>query len=383
MQGPLLLRADGGFGVGSGHVMRLLALAEAWKESGTEERAERAKEEGEIEDAALLLGRVPVLDLRQRLAETGVGVWDLLVGHPDPGDLIALSNLAEVFDPAWIVLDGYHFNSDYQAAVRAIGVPLLVLDDMAHHGHYHADLLLNQNAGADELQYTSDPDTRLLLGSRYCMLRQELRAARNAMDRGWIRSGHFDEGSALRLRRLLITMGGSDHRGLTTLALKVLAHLGPAWEVKVLVGSATHRQLELRKRAAELPGVELLTDVRDMGFLMAWADIALSAAGSTTWELACLGVPSLLVAVTDNQLPVVRAAIAAGCAVDLGWWEDLTVAKLCVALEQLAADEKQRIAMSAAGRALIDGNGAARVVQAMREHFLPPYGNLLPLTSDF
>ncbi|CAK0769521.1 UDP-2,4-diacetamido-2,4, 6-trideoxy-beta-L-altropyranose hydrolase [Gammaproteobacteria bacterium] len=368
MQGPLLLRADGGFGIGTGHVMRLLALAEAWREAREAEKPERIEQTNEPEDVALLLGRVPVLGLRQRLADAGVGVWDLLVSHPDPGDLIALSNLAEVFDPAWIVLDGYHFDPDYQEAIRTLGIPVLVLDDMAHHRHYHADLLLNQNAGADELHYSLDTDTRLLLGSRYCMLRPELRTVRSAMAQGLTQADRSDEKQVPRTRRLLVTMGGADHRGLTSLALKAFAHLGPTWEAKVVVGSGAQRHPELLKRAASLPGIEILTDVRDMGYLMSWADLALSAAGTTTWELACLGVPSLLVAVADNQLPVIRAATAAGCAVDLGWWENLTVAGLTVALEQLATNEKQRTAMGIAGRALVDGNGAARVVQAMREY---------------
>ncbi|CAK0776265.1 UDP-2,4-diacetamido-2,4, 6-trideoxy-beta-L-altropyranose hydrolase [Gammaproteobacteria bacterium] len=311
------------------------------------------------------MGCVPVPGLRQRLADNGVGLWDLLADHPDPGDLIALTNLAEIFQPAWIVLDGYHFDPNYQAAVRALGIPVLVLDDMAHHCCYHADLLLNQNAGAEALHYTADPDTRLLLGPRYCLLRPELRAARDAMQADASERGIE---MASRPRRLLVTMGGADPHGLTSLALRAVAKLGPTWETKVVVGSVFHRQIELCKQAADLPGVEIHTDVRDMSLLMTWADLALSAAGTTTWELACLGVPTLLTVVADNQFSVARTAAEAGCAIDLDWWEGLTATDLAVALEQLAADATRRAAMSTAGRALVDGKGVTRVIQAMREH---------------
>jgi UDP-2,4-diacetamido-2,4,6-trideoxy-beta-L-altropyranose hydrolase len=337
MGSPLLLRADAGLDIGTGHVMRLLALAWAWEST-----------------RQCLLGRVPVTGLRQRLMDAGMGLWDLLVTHPDRGDLGALVSLAAELHPAWVVLDGYHFDPDYQAAVRTLGVPVLVVDDMAHHSHYHADLLLNQNAGAGELHYAVDPDTRLLLGPRYCLLRPELRAARGPMRE-----------VVSRARRLLVTLGGADPRGLTALALAALAHLGPAWEARVVVGAANPRLVELREQAAGLQGVEVCADVRDMGSFMAWADLALAAAGSTTWELAYLGIPTLLVAVADNQRPVARAAAAAGCAADLGRWDDLTAAGLAATLEQLAADSERRAAMSTAGRALVDGEGAARVVQAM------------------
>ncbi|CAK0770094.1 UDP-2,4-diacetamido-2,4, 6-trideoxy-beta-L-altropyranose hydrolase [Gammaproteobacteria bacterium] len=366
MPGPLLLRADASFGIGTGHVMRLIALVEAWQEiTGTDAS-------GKTEDigSALLLGRISIPQLRQRLVEAGIGLWDLLVSHPDPGDLVALTNLAEVLQPAWIVLDGYHFDSAYQAATRALGIPVLILDDMAHHGQYHADLLLNQNINADGLHYSVGADTRLLLGSRYCMLRAELRATRNAIVENvkyFPKEGKKEEKLASRPWRLLVTMGGADHRGLSFLALQALAELGAAWEAKVVMGSAAYQSHQLCQLAAELPKVEIHTDVRDMGPLMVWADMALSAAGSTTWELACLGVPALLVVVADNQSVVARTAASIGCAIDLGEWKNLTASGLAHALAQLAANEQQRTAMSIAGRALVDGEGATRVARIMLE----------------
>lgn len=352
MHGPLLLRADASFGCGTGHVMRLIALAEAWRE------AEKSKNKSA--EPILLLGCVSISRLRQRITDAGIGLWDLLASYPDSRDLDALTNLAEVVQPAWIVLDGYHFDPDYQTAVRALGIPLLVLDDMAHHGQYHANLLLNQNVGAEELHYTIDSDTQLLLGPRYCMIRPELQAARTVVE-------HRKDVDS-QTRRLLVTMGGADHRGLSFLALKAVALLDSRWEVKLVVGGAARRVDELRQQAAELPGVALHTNVRNMGSIMTWADLTLSTAGTTTWELAYLGVPTLLVVAADNQIAVARMAAAVGCAVNLGWWEELTATRLAIALEQLASDEKQRVAMSNAGRILLDGKGANRVVRLMYEY---------------
>ncbi len=343
MRGSLLLRADAGFEIGTGHVMRLLALVEAWQTAETE---------GEP-GAVWLLGCVPMPGVRQRLIEAGVIVYDLKETHPDPGDSMALSHLAEVFQPDWIVLDGYRFDADYQAAARALGKPLLVIDDMARHAHYHADLLLNPNVNAEVVRYTTDPDTHLLLGARYCLLRSEIQHAQSETNP--------TEKTARSPVRLLVTMGGAATQTLIGTALAAIASLGTGWETKVVLGSATHDW-------GELPGVEILRDVRAMGALMAWADLALSASGTTAWELASLGVPTLLVVVADNQVSVAQAADAAGFSIDLGWWENVSVAQIVYALEQLAADAQKRAAMRAAGRACVDGAGAIRVVQAMRDY---------------
>lgn len=343
MNGPLLLRADASFGIGTGHVMRLMALAEAWRKYGGTE-------------SILLLGQVSLPKLRGRLTELGIGLWELLASHPDPGDLGALRNLAQAVHPAWIVVDGYHFDANYQEAVKALGIPLLVLDDLAHQSQYHAHLLLNQNVEAEKLPYTADPDTQFLLGPRYCLIRSELQAARQVM-----RATADDA----RARRVLITMGGADHRGLSVLAVQALAELGPGWEVKVVVGSGARCLHQLRQQAVQLAGVKILTNVRNMGALMTWADVAIATAGTTTWELAYLGVPTLLVAAADNQIAMARSAAALGCAVDLGWWAALTTSQLASALEQLVTNAAQRVAMTRAGTALLDGKGAERVIQAM------------------
>ncbi len=353
LQAPLLLRTDAGFDIGTGHVMRLLALVEAWQEAQPP-AAEPA--------LTILLGCVPMPGLRKRLADAGVGVWDLMASHPDPGDLAALANLAAVFQPGWIVLDGYHFDPDYQAAVRALGIPVLVVDDIAQHSHYHASLLLNQNLGAKGLHYAVDSDTRLLLEARYCLLRSELKRARN--------TPRAPSPSALEHRSLclLITMGGSDPRGLTLLALEAVAAVGADWEVLVVVRSTTPQLNALRQFAATLPNIALHEDVQDMGVLMNSADFALSASGTTAWELAALGVPALLVTVADNQIPIADVTAAVGFSINLGWWETLTVANLATALKSLAADDAQRARMRTAGQAVVDGEGAARVVQAMYEY---------------
>jgi RimJ/RimL family protein N-acetyltransferase len=95
------------------------------------------------------------------------------------------------------------------------------------------------------------------------------------------------------------------------------------------------------------------------------ADICVAAAGSTTWEICCAGLPALLASVADNQLAVARAISGAGAAIDLGWWEGLTEAGIARAVRRLARDAGRREALAARGMALVDGGGARRVVDEL------------------
>jgi len=342
MARPLLLRTDARFDIGTGHLMRLLALADAWRSH---------TRGGKI----ILLGDVAVAGLRQRLEHFAIEFQSLAHPYPETDDLATLASLTKELRPAWIVLDGYHFDADYQFAARALGFPLLVIDDFAHHRSYSADLLLNANPDATQLSYNLEPNTRLLFGSRFCLLRPELRTARDANSLPVAQYG----------RKLLITMGGADSHGLSFLALQAFAELGTEWEAKIVLGSANQRGEELRNAAAGYPNVEILADVQNMGALMLWADLALAAAGTTTWELAYLGVPALLIVTADNQIRVAAAAQSLGCAINLGWWENLTITDLISALRALAANFRHRRNMTNVGRRTIDGKGAVRVVRAM------------------
>ena len=98
---------------------------------------------------------------------------------------------------------------------------------------------------------------------------------------------------------------------------------------------------------------------------MAWADLAISAAGSTCWELACIGVPAIVIAVADNQRDIARGVDEAGTARNLGWWESVGAADIAAAVDGLVHDAAARRAMRRRGRALVDGRGAERVVAAV------------------
>ena len=342
LPGDLLIRADASPEIGAGHVVRCLALAHAWQHAGGH--------------AHFITAR-PHADLRRVMDRAGVGVTVLDRAHPDPLDLdVTSAEVSRRRRPA-VILDGYHFDGNYQQTVKALDCRLGVMDDLADIPRYHADVIINQNLHAPALTYRATPETTYLLGPRFALLRPEFLALKE-----WVRSIPDNA------QNILITFGGSDARGASLLALEALASLSSAnTRARVIAGALNPRIGELRTIAKRATNVEVLIDVPNMPEQMQWADLAVCAGGSTTWELAFMGVPMILVTIADNQVPGARALDAAGLGSYLGPAEDLTALALRGALNSLIPDAAKRRTMSQKGRECVDGLGADRVVRALRQ----------------
>lgn len=338
-----LVRADGAPEIGTGHLMRSLALTQALRAAGGEAVLATTLDPGGLEGRL----RAEGLPVRRLDAETG----------SDP-DARATATLARELGAGWVVVDGYQFSGRYQRLLKEAGMRVLAVDDYGHAEHYWADAVLNQNLHAREALYRDrEPGVRLLLGPRYALLRREYEKWR-----GW-RRPHPPVA-----RKVLVTFGGSDPEDVTSKAAAALARLpGGGLEASVVVG-ASYPHLEALKAAlSETPCIRLLRDVRDMAEPMAWADVAVSAGGSTSWELAFMGLPALTVILAENQVDLAQGLAAHGIARNLGWHSAVTEAILADALMELARDQDVRRAMGARGRELVDGDGGRRVVRALLE----------------
>lgn len=353
----LLVRADASTEIGAGHFMRCLALAQTWRERG---------------GIAIFLMAAGAPALGKRLQDDGIGEVRL---SAQPGSIADADETAEVafrHNAAWVALDGYQFSPDYQRVLKDKIAHLLLFDDLGDAELYHADLLLNQNAYATPEMYANRAgNCTLLLGAAHFLLRREFREWR-----------HRDRQITPRARNLLVTFGGSDAENATAGALQALAVLpAPAMNVRVLVGAGNPHRAGLERLAATLPhSVEFQTDTKRIADEMAWADVAISAAGSTSWELAFMGLPSLLITLSENQHGCAQYLHCHGIAIGLGWQHKVQPAETAAALSALAADPGRRAEISSRGRDLIDGGGADRVVHAMASIARQVHGKT-PLTS--
>lgn len=337
----LLIRADATTRIGTGHVMRCLALAQAWMAQG---------------GVVVFLSDLP-RSLHERLLAEGVSVVQLQTEAGTRADAEQLISLAGQTQSRHIVVDGYHFGADYQSWVKAAGLKLLVLDDNVHAEYYYADLVLNQNIHANERLYPRrEPYTQLLLGTQYTLLRREF----------W-RWADWERKIPASARNLLITMGGSDPDNVTLKVLQALATLSDgSLSVKVVVGGGNpHRAILETVTNQQSCDVELIHDARDMPALMAWADVAISAGGSTCWELLFMGAPSIIIVLAENQRAIAEGLNTISVARSLGVFENITGRNITAGLQELLTDPEQLRRMAVAGRKLVDGRGVERVVFAL------------------
>ncbi|MDP2759247.1 MAG: UDP-2,4-diacetamido-2,4,6-trideoxy-beta-L-altropyranose hydrolase [Sideroxyarcus sp.] len=332
----VVFRADAYTEIGTGHVMRCLALADACRNAGV---------------ATHFVGRIDDEVLRRRIRYAGhpftewtADVEDEWLGHIDR-------------TTGWVVLDGYGFGRGYQRMIRDAGPRLLVLDDMAHLEVYEADIILNQNLSADAAAYHLARETRLLMGPRFALLRKEFIGKRPS-----VRGTSAD--------RLLITLGGSDPEGVCLQVTEALSKIhGRRFEVRLIAGSSNPHLVQLEAAAGSARsaghGFEVKAYTDDMPGEMAWADLAIIAGGSTSLEVTYMGLPSLVLTLADNQIAIAEAMQSLGVAESLGWHDRSGADELVSALLVLASDAQRMRAMTLQGQALVDGMGAERVVRSI------------------
>jgi len=339
----LVIRADASTQIGAGHLMRCLALAQAWKDAG-----------GRVTFITACQGE----GLLQRLREEEFGLYTLACPYPDSRDWEYTQNVLSASPDAWVVLDGYHFDEVYQQQVKNSGHKLLVIDDMAHLKHYHADIVLNQNLPAEQLQYSGEPYTHLLLGTRYVLLRREFLAWRD-----WQRE------VPQIARKVLVTLGGGDPENHTLKVIQALKKVEiPGLEVTAVIGASNPhvRALESAAKQSPIP-IRLIQNARNMPELMAWADVAVASAGTTLWELLFLGMPSLILILADNQSPVAEQIESQEMGRNLGWAKNVSVELLAEAIILLLNDFNWRAKMSENASQVVDGYGVQKVVSFMQD----------------
>jgi UDP-2,4-diacetamido-2,4,6-trideoxy-beta-L-altropyranose hydrolase len=336
----LLVRADASVAIGTGHVMRCLALAQAWQDAGG--------------SANLAAAELPEA-LAPIVAAQGVSLIQTRNLPGGAADAAETVEQARRLGADWVVVDGERFRSDFLGTVKAAGFQVLLIDDFADRKSWDADLIVNPNLDEDERNYRKKGAAgKLLMGPSYTLLRREFRPQRTeGGSNGSIRStGH----------RVLVTLGGSDPENLTP---KIAAALATSADLQVTVvaGPGYDKIEELRKLKSN--NVELVFSASDMAQIMKNSDLAVIAAGGTLWELFCMRSVVLSYSRNIVQSKVVAELARRGALIDMGETRDFDAQKLLRAVTELAASQATRQRMAALGQSLVDGLGAVRVVEAM------------------
>jgi UDP-2,4-diacetamido-2,4,6-trideoxy-beta-L-altropyranose hydrolase len=335
-QPTILIRADASHAIGTGHVMRCLALAQAWLDAGGQ--------------ASLVASELPD-SLADRLKASGVSVTHSTASPGSCDDARNLAAHGSQIDAEWMVIDGDRFGCDFLEAIRSAGFRILLIDDFANRPSFPADIIVNPNFGADPKKYRRcDSRVQLLTGPSYALLRREFQRHFNRCVR---EPGH----------RILISMGGSDPENM---APRIVAAISDCSDLQVtgVAGSAYTDKKNLLQKT--IPAVRWVFDAQEMAGLMVESDIAITAAGGTLWELLCTGCAVLSFSRDAGGADILERLAKRGVVVNLGNVSGFDPVMLCSAVRELASSVSEREHMAKEGQALVDGLGAKRVMDAVK-----------------
>lgn len=363
MSVDVVFRADASLMIGAGHVMRCLTLADALAERGYKchficrdlpgNLLEQIRRRGHG-FAALPRGTWPESE-----NTTVHGHWLQADWREDADQTrVELQRLA----PQWLIVDHYALDAEWETSVRQRGLRIGVIDDLADRQHV-GDWLLDQNLGRLAKDYVGKVPVscQCLIGPEYALLRPDFAQ--------WRPYSLRRRAQTPVRERILVSLGGVDQNNVTGKILAALAKTKGLEDtaVTVVLGEQSPWASGVKKQVEDLSlSIELKVGVDNMAELLAKSDLCIGASGSSAWERCCLGVPSWLVVLAENQWGAAKALEASGAAIILRPTEE---GKFSSAIsEQPFAKGSRKEAfrvMTEASQAVTDGKGVDRVMAVM------------------
>lgn len=369
----IIFRVDSSLQMGSGHVMRCLTLADAASADGAAcwficrehpgNLTTHIKKRGyDVHVLPRAEGEVPMA------SEAGLnGEYAQWLGASQEDDAEECIKILRELKPDWLVVDHYALDIQWERDVARYAANVLVIDDLADRRHM-CHLLLDQTYGRCKEDYVSlvPADCELLLGSQYALLRPQFALLRQHSMRRRIDP---------QIKQVLVTLGGVDPDNVTGRVLDVIkgAWLPQDCEIVVIMGAKAPHLGSIKEQAAKLPWpTDVRVDVANMAEVMAASDICIGAAGTTTWERCCLGLPSLSLLIAENQKKINGELTSIGAIYPFS--SDV--------LDSLSGQHEgvllRRSSLVAAS--LVDGEGCPRVVSHLRGAPLDGRLFLVPVT---
>lgn len=369
----IAIRTDASLQIGTGHVMRCLTLADALAAGGADCQFLCRAHEGNLIKfirskgyVAHALPMVPAAGAPPTAPAPNTSAADLAHSHwlgaTQAQDAEACAPILAAQRPDWLIVDHYALDARWERALAPHYRKLMVIDDLADRPHA-CDLLLDQTFGRDAADYRAHvpADCRLLCGSQYALLRPEFAA---------LRPYSLHRRARPSLRELLITMGGVDKDNATAQVLEALraCPLPVDCRITVVMGATAPWLEEVRMQSQGMPWqTRVVVGVSDMAQLMADSDLAIGAAGATSWERCCLGVPTIMLVLADNQRKVAQGLEQSGGAklIKLGQSAATQLRELLLPLIDSPA---QLLNMSDCAASVVDGSGVDAVMRQMEAH---------------
>lgn len=357
----VLIRTDASHEIGSGHVMRCLTLARALRDRGADCHFVSREHPGNLiklvrkhgfQTTSLPQASDPLAPKPRDHDRLRHHAW---LGTDWETDARQTTKALKIPTVDWLIVDHYSLDWEWEHTMRRVASRILAIDDL-HDRRHDCELLLNQNPSDSNHPYRTllPPNGVPLLGPHYALLQPEYSELH---PRTPPRSGP--------VRRLLIYFGGADNNNLTGITLTaVLAKSSRNLAIDVVINPDGPHADSLRDQAKEHPQVFLHERIPSLARLMVQADLAIGAAGTTSWERCCLGLPSLVITLTENQRPIAAALSKEGAIRWLGHWDELNQEEISAAID-IAVRELVLEDCSNRCRLLVDGKGTERVTEIM------------------
>ncbi|WBW95447.1 UDP-2,4-diacetamido-2,4,6-trideoxy-beta-L-altropyranose hydrolase [Oceanirhabdus sp. W0125-5] len=324
----IAIRADGGSQIGMGHIMRTLVLAKELAK--TNEVFYVCKTDNSLSDTYINgIKKIKTEGFKAVYINKDNVLEDLKNIHAD-----------------LLITDSYDVDENYFIETKKKFKKTAYIDDMNLH-YFDVDILINQNTNAVDFDYKVNDYAKLLLGSNYVMLREEFRNTPKKL---------IEE----NVKDILITVGGADPFNITENILSSIKDLDYIFHV--VVGPSFDERNNLKDYESEK--IKLYYNA-NMYQIMQKCDMAISACGSTLYELASCGVPTLGLIIANNQKGIANKLNDEGVIKNLGWYNEISSDYLLSNIEYLANDKKLRQHISDKGQNFVDGKGVERLCRVI------------------
>lgn len=362
----VVFRCDASIQIGTGHVMRCLTLADELTNQGAKCYFICREHEGNLIDFITQKGyevykleAIPLNNSNKDEAEPIISHSEWL-GASQAEDAKQTIDAISDIKPEWLIIDHYALNDCLEQKLRPHCDNILVIDDLADRKH-DCDILLDQTFDRDKQDYANliPSHCKALCGTTYALLRPEFSK--------W-RQYSLERRKNNVLEHILVNLGGVDKDNLTSKILDTLkqAPLSDSCKITVVMGSTSPWIEAVKKKAEQLPWpTEVKTGVSNMAELMANSDLAVGAAGSTSWERCCLGLPTIMLVIADNQKDIANNLKSANAVKVI--LNDHSLAQMINKyLYDLIQSPKKLEAMSQSSADVLDGYGIFKVIEKMK-----------------
>tara|TARA_B100000965_G_scaffold28469_1_gene21092 strand:- start:10253 stop:11323 length:1071 start_codon:yes stop_codon:yes gene_type:complete len=351
-------RTDSSNLIGSGHVIRCLKLAKELKSRGHEIFFISRDHEGNLIDLIEENFQVYKLSLSDKNLYREDDDYQNWLGEESSQDMHQTIEIIKELKIDVLVVDHYGISSDWELGIKKEVQKLVVIDDIWTKDHC-CDVLINHNYTDRKNNYSSSlyKDTKLLLGPKFAIIDEEYKKLADQK--------HFDKD---KLENILIYFGNSDLYNLTKIVLKIL--LKPKFkkfEKNFVVSSSNSYLDNLLDLAKKDKKLNVFFDLPNLVNIMNKSDICIGAGGVTNLERLCVGLPSVVIAVADNQLDSCQSLKNDGFIYFLGEAKDINSNDIYDNICKIFNSTDDLKNKSLKGKSLVDGNGIKRIVKHIED----------------